>query len=97
MQARRVAREALVFCPRRAAEAECCPGPAGCLSRQSACPGTSKPQRGVTFQNKLRRDLAKLEDAPKLPGRIDVSCLREWLLQEQRKSLPGGERKRRQR
>lgn len=63
----------------------------------SACPGNSKPQTGVTFQKKLRQDLAKFENAPEVPGPIDVSRLREWLLQEQRKSLTGGERKRRQR
>lgn len=63
----------------------------------SARPGNSKPQPGVTFQKKLWRDLAKLEDASELPGGTDVSRLREWLLQEQRKSFPGGERKKRQR
>ncbi|KAM6040314.1 uncharacterized protein LJ206_020388 [Theristicus caerulescens] len=48
-------------------------------------------------EKKLRQDLARLEAACELPGGTDVSRLREWLLQEQRKSLPGGERQRRQR
>ncbi|XP_075023153.1 fibrous sheath-interacting protein 2-like [Calonectris borealis] len=48
-------------------------------------------------EKKLWRDLAKLEDASELPGGSDISRLREWLLQEQTKSLPVGERKRRQR
>lgn len=61
----------------------------------SSCPGISEPQPGVTFQKKLWQDLAKLEDASELPGGIDVSRLREQLLQEQRKRLPGGEGKRR--
>lgn len=34
VQARRVAREAFLFCPRHVAEAERCPGPAGRLSTQ---------------------------------------------------------------
>ena len=74
-------------------------GPRDASARRglSACPGNSKPQPGVTFQKKLRQELAQLEDACELPGGTDVSRLREWLLQEQRKSLPGGERQRRQR
>lgn len=63
----------------------------------SACPGNSKPQPNVTFQKKLQQDLAQSEDASKLPGGTDVSHPQEWLPQEQRQSLPGGERKRRQR
>ena len=62
---------------------------------RSAHPGNSKPQLGVTFQKKLWEDLAKLEGTSKLPGRTDVSCLREWLLQEQRRSLPAAKKRQR--
>ncbi|GAB0206326.1 fibrous sheath-interacting protein 2-like [Grus japonensis] len=48
-------------------------------------------------KKQLWQDLAKLEDASKVPSGTDVSCLREWLQQEQRKSFPGGVRMRRQR
>lgn len=63
----------------------------------SACPGNSKPQPSVTFQKKLQQDLAQSEGASKLPGGTDVSHPQEWLPREQGQSLPGGERKRRQR
>lgn len=74
-------------------------GPQAASARRgvSACPGNSKPQPGVTFQQKLQQELAKAEDASRLPGGSDVPRLRERLLPEQRKSLPGGEGKRRPR
>ena len=74
-------------------------GPRDASARRgvSACPGNSRPQPGVAFQKQLWQDLAELEDASKVPSGTDVSCLREWLQQEQRKSFPGGVRMRRQR
>lgn len=74
-------------------------GPQAASARRgvSACPGNSKPQPGVTFQQKLQQELAKAEDASRLPGGSDVPRLRERLLPEQRKNLPGGEGKRRPR
>ncbi|KAM9598515.1 uncharacterized protein ACIBXB_004252 isoform 1-T1 [Morphnus guianensis] len=61
---------------------------------------TLKLEAEKTFmreEKKLQQDLAQSEDASKLPGGTDVSRLQEWLPQEQRQSLPGGEKKRRQR
>ncbi|XP_049653465.1 trichohyalin-like [Accipiter gentilis] len=61
---------------------------------------TLKLEAEKTFmreEKKLQQDLAQSEDASKLPGGTDVSHPQEWLPQEQRQSLPGGERKRRQR
>ncbi|XP_030358823.1 fibrous sheath-interacting protein 2 isoform X1 [Strigops habroptila] len=48
-------------------------------------------------EHKLWQELDKLEDASELPDELHVSQLREWLVHKQRKRLPSGERKRRER
>ncbi|KAM8996762.1 uncharacterized protein PRD47_013326 isoform 1-T1 [Ara ararauna] len=48
-------------------------------------------------EHKLWQAVDKLEGATELPEELHVSQLREWLVHEQRKRLPSGERKRRER
>ncbi|KAK2520580.1 hypothetical protein Q9233_011216, partial [Columba guinea] len=101
-------RQAASHCP--SVEEAAGASPVGLISPQVVCSlkefneyrqylATRKLEAEKAFireQEKLREHLAKLEHAPELPGVIDTSRLREWLLQEQSKSLPGRERKRRQ-